>query len=265
MTANALTVPEGFSLLVQVVDRTLGIDLAPYASRQLFRRLESFRLHHGAADLKDLARRLDGDVALQQAFSTFLTINVTEFFRNPQQWATLRRLVPSLAKPAGGVQAWSAGCSIGAEPYSLAMLLQATLPGRPHRVLATDIDAEVLAHARTGRYTGEQISGVPEDLKRVYLRLDGDDYLVSDTLRNMVAFRRHDLLRDPPPGRFDLVLCRNVTIYFNDAGRDRAYRCLSQGLVGGGLLFIGATESLLNPSDYGLHPVEPGFYRKLRA
>src|SRR5690606_6438520 len=170
MTTEALVVPDGFPLLVQSVDRTLGIDLAPYASRQLFRRLEAFRLRHGVADLRDLARRLPGDPALQQAFAGFLTINVTEFFRNPRQWDALRRLAASLASAGTGLQVWSAGCSIGAEPYSLAMLLLTTLPGPRHRVLATDIDAEALARARAGRYTPEQVAGVPPELKHRFLR-----------------------------------------------------------------------------------------------
>ncbi|MFO7245971.1 MAG: protein-glutamate O-methyltransferase CheR [Thermaerobacter sp.] len=266
MSAGTLAVPEGFHRLVRAVDRALGIDLAPYASAQLFRRLDSFCHRHGIADLAGLARRLEAEPALGEAFAAFLTINVTEFFRNPQQWAALRRLLPSLPlSPGGGVRAWSAGCSIGAEPYSLAMLLREALPGRRHQVLATDIDADALAQAEAGRYTAEQVTGVPDDLKSRYLRAEDGGFTVVEALRRMVRFQRHDLLRDPPPGRFDLVLCRNVTIYFNAAGRDRVYRCLSQSLVEGGLLFIGATESLLSPAPYGLSPVEPGFYRKVAA
>src|SRR5690606_31733871 len=262
VSAGTLAVPEGFHRLVRAVDRALGIDLAPYASAQLFRRLDSFCHRHGIADLAGLARRLEAEPALGEAFAAFLTINVTEFFRNPRQWAALRRLLPSLPlSPGGGVRAWSAGCSIGAEPYSLAMLLREALPGRRHQVLATDIDADALAQAEAGRYTAEQVTGVPDDLKSRYLRAEDGGFTVVEALRRMVRFQRHA----PAPGRVERVLCPNLAIYFTGAGRDRASRCPSQSRVEGGLLLIGATESLPSPAPYGLSPVEPGFYRKVAA
>lgn len=246
------------------VSQALGLDLSGYGTSQWLRRLGSYLARQGMTSLDELAAALVSDPGQRRAFKDFLTINVSEFFRDPDKYGVLEKeVLPLLLKTSAPLQVWSAGCSVGAEPYTVAMLLDRLVPRRPYSIVATDIDSTVLEVARSGGpYTQACVRNVPDLYRRRYLQEIGGQYWVADPLRWKVTFRQHDLLRDPFGGPYDLIVCRNVVIYFTSEAKERLYRRLVQSLKPGGFLFVGPTEILLNVRSLGLTPYRPSFYRK---
>ncbi len=245
------------------VKNVLGIDLAGYKGQQMHRRLDSLRIKLEMSDFYALARALEKDRAIASEVLGFVTINVSEFFRNPRQWATLReRVLPEVCvKPYGALRAWSAGSSAGQEAYSLAICLDLMLPGR-FSVLATDIDLVCLARGKEGLYSRQEVDGVPGGVLSEYFSQEGQSYRVKDRLRRNVMFGKHDLLGYNYPSGFHLILCRNVLIYFTGASRHTVVENLVGAMNKGGVLFTGSTEALFGPQDYGLTQIYPFFYRK---
>jgi chemotaxis protein methyltransferase CheR len=197
-----------------------------------------------------------------QALLNEVTIQETHFFRNPPQFRALRQhVLPQLIRRAAAsgtrrLRIWSAGCSTGEEPYSVAMLLRELLPlseGWDVRVVATDVSTRALAAARAGRYTLRALLAAdPDDVARWFVR-EGDDYVVRPEVRELVEFRHHNLVTEPVPfpkdEPIDLLLCRNVTIYFS---RDTTRRLMTQfheSLSDGGYLFLGHSETLWQVND----------------
>lgn len=243
-----------------------GVDLASYKVPQMQRRLGVLLGRARAGSFAEYARILERDADRRREFRDFVTINVTEFFRDAERYAELESaLLPALLAGGRALRVWSAGCSNGAEVYSLAMLLKERAPGRPHVVLGTDIDDGSLARARAGGpYTRADVRGVAAPrLARWFAAAAPGQYALAPALRDLVTWQRQDLVRDPPPaGAFDLVLCRNVVIYFTDQAKDRVFETLVGTLRPGGLLFVGATEVLMHAGSIGLDVVGPGFYRR---
>jgi chemotaxis protein methyltransferase CheR len=243
-----------------------GLDLTSYKVPQMHRRLSVLLTRVGVRNFAEYAKVLESDTGRRQEFRDFVTINVSEFFRDGDRFGDLERRVGGLIKPGGALRAWSAGCSIGAEPYSLAMVLLELAPGRRHTILATDIDDTILARARSAAdYLAADIRNVGKERIARWFTMDaGGRYTVKPEPRALVTFRKHDLLRDrTPSGPFDLVCCRNVVIYFTEEAKDRIYAGFVESLRPGGLLFIGATEAIMQPKPLGLQVVGPGFYQKV--
>ncbi len=195
-----------------------------------------------------------------QALLNEVTIQETHFFRNPPQFRALRQhVLPQLVRRAAAtddrrMRIWSAGCSTGEEAYSLAMLVREALPlldGWDVKILATDVSTRALEVARTGRYGERSLLAAPaEDVARWFVRT-GDEYVVRPEVRELVEFRHHNLVTEPVPldEPVDLLLCRNVTIYF---GRDTTRRLMGafhHALAGGGYLFLGHSETLWQVDD----------------
>lgn len=253
----------GYVYLCRKVRNVLGIDLAGYKGQQMHRRLDGLRIKLEMGDFYTFARALERDSAVASEVLDLITINVSEFFRNPGQWAILRdKILPKLcARTCGTLRAWSAGSSAGQEAYSLATCLDLMLPGR-FGVLATDIDLLCLHKGQEGLYSKQEVEGVPGHILAQYFRQEGQSFRVNNRLRRSVTFRRHDLLCDTYPSGFHLILCRNVLIYFTGAGRDTVVRNLVGAMTEGGVIFTGSTEALFGPQDYGLTQIHPFFYRK---
>jgi chemotaxis protein methyltransferase CheR len=241
----------------------VGLDLGQYKPAQVWRRVHAFASLRGHGNWRSLLAACRTDASLRRALAEMLTINVSEFFRNPEAWETLAHEVlrPRLAV-GESFRAWSAGCSTGQEPYSLAILLRELAPATPARILATDVDAAALAVAARGRYEPAQMSGLsPARRERAFLHQEGG-WVVRPEIRALVTFRRHDLLTDPAPTGFDLVLCRNVVIYFAEEAKEALYSRLAAALRPGGVLFIGATETITQPRRHGLRYLRPGFFAR---
>jgi chemotaxis protein methyltransferase CheR len=197
-----------------------------------------------------------------------LTTNHTSFFREPAHFDFLRKTFLPEWKSRHGLKIWSAACSTGEEPYSIALCLIEELgPGAGKaRILATDISTRVLAAAKKGIYSADRMSGISEAMLRRYcLRGEQDwegSYRVKKELRDLVDFERVNLL-DPQAQtrRFPLIFCRNVMIYFDKPTQQRAIDSLVRSLEPGGYLLTGHAESL-NGIDHGLQYVQPAIYRK---
>ena len=240
--------------------RELGaMDLAAYKSPQVQRRLVSFLQKRHLPNLAALARALDDPGCLEE-LKVFLTINVTEFFRNHERFLELaEHVLPQL--PAGSLRVWSAGRANGAEPYSLAMLLHKARPALEHRIWGTDIDGPSLAKAETGLYASLELKGLPREFLQTCFLTEGQFSRVHPQIRRMVRFAHHDLLRHTFPTGYHLIACRNVLIFFTDEARTKIYRGFRQALEPGGFLFVGGTETLLNSPEFGLVQYRPFFYR----
>lgn len=242
----------------------LKMDLAAYKRPQLVRRLLGFARTRGIDSLGELARRLRQDAAMRERLRHHLTIHVTSFFRDPAYWQALKEVVAhELPRPRWEV--WSAAASTGAEPLSLAWLFFEL--GLQSQVLATDVDEAVLERARTGLWREEDLEGVPLSVRqRLFEPLSDGRLRVREVFSASIEYRRLDLLSDPYPNRrFQLIACRNVLIYFREADRLRVVQRLADCLDDHGLLFLGATEVLLNPGGFGLATVSPSIYRKTKA
>ncbi len=258
-------IEEDYRFIKFKVRALLNIDLDSYKSVQMQRRLDTYLLRSGQPNWPTFFRVIQEDPELLGKFRDYLTINVSSFFRDPEKFAFLRKnILPELMRTRARLRVWSAGCSQGHEPYSLAILL-AELTGAyaEHYLLATDIDQSVLAFAQKGGpYTADKLTHVdPAQLQR-YFRPERGGQFVIDLIRRRVTFRYHNLLNDPFESDFDLIVCRNVVIYFEAETKNQLYRRFYEALRPGGIFFIGSTEVLPYNLNVNFDPVGISFYRR---
>lgn len=244
--------------------REFKIDLSAYKSNQLHRRILSLMSRVGVSTVDEYVNLLKKDVSQRQKFLDFITINVTEFFRNPEIFSELKNKIESELLPKEkNLKIWSAACSIGAEPYSIAMILENFKVKGRHSILATDIDKNILERAKKGEYVSSEIKNVKKEYLQKYFTQINDKYIIDSKIKSMVTFKRHDLILDNYDKEFDLIVCRNVVIYFNQDVKNEIYKKFSVSLKQGGLLFVGATESIYNYKDYGFEKASTFIYKKL--
>ena len=238
------------------VYREYGMNLSAYKSEQLNRRISSLMGRLDISSLDEYKKVIISDKEQRERFFDFITINVTEFFRNPELFKELEQIIKkSLLHKNGGLKIWSAACSIGCEPYSLAIMLDKLSVKNNVKIIATDIDRNALAKAEKGIYTFDEIKNVKkEDLDKYFEKID-DNYCVT--------FRKHDLITEKYEGGFDLIVCRNVVIYFKSDAKMEVYSKLSDALNKGGFLFVGGTESIYDYNKVGLERVSTFIYKKL--
>ena len=199
------------------VHRELGINLSAYKPEQLNRRINSLMTRVGIKSLEDYTKAIKNDSEQRQKFLDFITINVTEFFRNPELFVELEKQLTTDLLPANrNLKIWSAACSIGCEPYTLAMILNKVSPAGKHTILATDIDNTILSKAKIGEYTKNEMKSVSSSDISKYFLIKDDKYYIDDKIKKMVTFKKHDLILDRYETGFDLIVCRNVVIYFNN-------------------------------------------------
>ncbi|WP_058485439.1 CheR family methyltransferase [Defluviitalea phaphyphila] len=240
-----------------------GIDLNSYKERQMKRRINALIRKNNYKDYFSYLKALKNNKELYKEFINYITINVSEFFRNPVQWEILEKeIIPYLLKNSSTIKIWSAACSTGEEPYSLAMTLAKFIPLSQIKILATDIDKQVLEKAQIGLYNKKSISGVSKEFLLKYFKKVGEDYKISDEIKNCVTFKQHDLLKDPYPNKCDLIVCRNVLIYFTDEAKNKIYKKFNNSLKTGGVLFVGNTEQIILSHKYLFSPIKTFFYKK---
>lgn len=240
------------------------IDLSCYKERQMRRRIDTLISRHKIGGYEDFVKTIKTDQKLFDEFVNYLTINVSEFYRNPEQWEMLDKDVfPDMIRKYGKkLTVWSAACSTGDEPYSLVMALSRHVPLNQIKVIATDIDKQVLEKAKGGLYNAKSIAAVPADLKKKYFEKIGPSYKISDEIKRQVEFREHNLLKDPYPKGCHMIVCRNVVIYFTDEAKDEIYKKFHDSLVKGGMLFIGNTEQITDYKKFGYSRAQSFFYLK---
>ena len=246
------------------VHRELGINLTAYKPEQLNRRISTLMSRIGVSSLDEYTKLIKSDDKQRLKFLDYITINVTEFFRNPELFAELDELIKVQLKQKGNqLKIWSAACSIGCEPYTLGIILNRINSLNRSKIIATDIDDTILSRAKQGEYSEAEVKNVKAaDLEKYFKRKD-NTYAIDQSIKSMVTFKKHDLIEGDYEKDFDLILCRNVVIYFNNEIIKVIYKKFSESLKKGGLLFVGATESIYNYKEYGFEKVSTFVYRKV--
>jgi chemotaxis protein methyltransferase CheR len=255
------------------VKKLLNIDLNQYKNEQMQRRLDSWLIRVSAKSWDEYFVNLGKNPADLAKFRDYLTINVSEFFRDADRWEILRKtfLTTLLKEAAGnrisssnnGLRIWSAGCSNGSEPYSLAIILDEIAPNRNHYILATDLDRSILAKARAGGpYSTDDSRNVTPEHRLKYFNSENSHFHIKENIGKRVTFKEQNMLTDPFENNFDLIVCRNVIIYFTIEAKAILYKKFHDGLRNGGILFLGGTEIIPRPSEIGLTNKGGSFYQK---
>jgi len=252
-----------FEALLDYLKRSRGFDFTGYKRSSLMRRVLKRMQMVAIEDYGDYVDYLEvHPEEFAQLFNTIL-INVTAFFRDEPAWDYLTQdIIPKiLAEKTDNdpVRVWSAGCASGEEAYTVAMLLAEALGSAAFRqrvkIYATDVDEEALVQARQAGYTDKDLQPIPSELREKYFELAGNRYIFRADLRRSIIFGRHDLVQDAPISRLDLLVCRNVLMYFNAETQARILARLHFALNDIGYLFLGKAEMLLthanlfNPAD----------------
>lgn len=253
--------------LVNKINEERGIDLSqyrrPYLERRLAARLRVLELH----SYRQYADRLDQDPSEYDSLMNTLTINVTEFFRDKVVWDSLRVnvLKPLIAAKREGrnrtIRIWSAGCATGEEPYSLTMLMLDLLGDDAKKFLlsvtATDLDPRALETARKGVYDSAKLRRIPPGYQVRFVRvLDREHFEIAPAVRDHVRFSEFNLFDEPPLRVVDLIVCRNVFIYFDRDQQARVLRNFQASLARGGYLVLGRSEKLSPDAASALEAID---------
>ena len=254
-----------FEALKELFVREKGFDLEAYKERCILRRIYLKVRSKGHSDLGAYYRVLSRHPEELEHLFQYLTINVTEFFRNPSAFHFLERTIfpRVMAEHSlhGTFEVWSAGCSSGEEPYSLAIaLLRAKRRHRiptPFHVLATDVDRSILAKARAGIYSRESLKNLEEKTIQEYFREGEKGYSVSSEVRDCVTFSAGDILKEKPGPRHSLIVCRNLLIYFSRENQEKIISGFSRNLFNGGYLMLGKAETLIGKNRLYFQSISP--------
>ena len=221
------------------------IDLDAYKEKQMKRRIDTLISKHKYKGYQDYIAAIKTDKDLMDEFLGYMTINVSEFYRDPMQWQFLdKQVFPELIRKFGkNLKIWSAACSTGDEPYSLVMALSKHIPLANIRIYATDLDNQILEKAKEGLYAENSLAGVPKDQRAKY-------------------FKQHNLIKDRYEMGYHLIVCRNVLIYFTEEAKDEVFAKYYKSLASGGVLFIGSTEQIMNYKEIGYERKSSFFYEK---
>ena len=241
------------------------IDLNSYKEQQMKRRIDSLISKNGINGYPAYVTELKKKGEIFDEFINFITINVSEFYRNPDQWKLLdEQYLPDLIKRFGkNLKVWSAACSTGDEPYSLVMAFSKHIPMSQIKIQATDLDKTVIGKAKVGLYDAKSIASVPPEFKKKYFTQVGPSFQISDEIKKHVTFKEHNLLKDNFEKNYDFIVCRNVLIYFTEEAKAEVFAKFSDSLKPGGLLFIGSTEQIMKYKEIGLKRENSFFYRKV--
>ncbi|WP_307255683.1 CheR family methyltransferase [Oikeobacillus pervagus] len=246
------------------VKRKTGIDLSLYKEAQMKRRLTSLYEKRGFHSFKEFFEAMAKDRNLLNEFLDRMTINVSEFYRNAKRWEVLeKKILPRLLSENKRLKIWSAACSTGEEPYTIAIILSQFVPLSEISILASDIDENAIQKAKMGVYSERSLAEVPSHMKKKYFRKEGDYFVLAEEIKRTVMFRKQNLLADHFDSNFDLIVCRNVLIYFTEEAKDILYHKFNQALKPGGVFFVGSTEQIFTPSIYRFETEDTFFYRKI--
>jgi two-component system CheB/CheR fusion protein len=243
--------PEGGDAILRLLRDEYGIDFSHYKASTVTRRIERRLAMNRSLDLEMYASQLKNDPRELNSLYEDLLIGVTRFFRDEPAFALLEsKVIPEIIERTAGdeqIRVWVPGCATGQEPYSIAMLLHEQLAAarRPInvKILATDVHKTSLEVASAGVYSRQQIAGVsPERLQRFFIE-KGDGFHISQSLRESIVFAPHNLIRDAPFTKLDLVVCRNLLIYFQPHAQQTVLTLFHFCLKPGGFLFLGSSES----------------------
>lgn len=261
-------------LLLEGVYRVSGFDFRNYARSSIRRRLQRRVVEEGVATVSGLQEKVLHDQRCLSRLLVELSVNVTSMFRDPSFFAVLRSKVVPLLRTYPFIRAWIAGCSTGEEAYSLAVLLHENGLYERSRIYATDINEEVLDRARAGafsiekmkEYTANYIAGGGTRAFSEYYTAEGVSVRFHQSMRRNMVFAQHNLVSDRSFNEFNLILCRNVMIYFDKVLQGRVHSLLHDSLAPFGVLGLGHMESVRFSSHeacyQAIDPVEK-LYRRV--
>jgi chemotaxis protein methyltransferase CheR len=246
------------------VRRLCGIDLAQYKRAQMERRIRTFAQRRGITRLSEYLGVLSESEDELDAFLDRVTINVSQLWRNPEQWELLRNKVLPEFADSGRLRAWSAGCSYGAEAYTLAATCAEILPRARVEIVGTDIDSRMVDRARAGVFSIDDARDAPAAQRKRWFG-ERDGVLHADPkLRTLCRFETGDLLAMRPARQvYDLVLCRNTVIYFTPDVKDALHARIAAAIAPGGYFMVGSTERISDPAQLGLEIAHPFVYRRV--
>jgi len=242
--------------------RMTDIDMDSYKERQMKRRIDSLVSSKGMQDYYAFLRLLKSNPKELEEFIEYITINVSEFFRNTEQWIYLEKEVLPVICAKKEIKIWSAACSTGDEPYTISMIMKKKFPDTAFTLIATDIDEKAILAAKAGVYPPKSITRVPAEYKEFFSETADGKFEVSKDIKRCVTFRKHNLFKDVYPKNLDLLVCRNVLIYFTEEKKDEIFRMYYQCLSKGGVLFLGNTEQMIDYRKTGYQRIAPFFYIK---
>lgn len=241
----------------------LNMNLESYKEKQLQRRILNVMSNHSVSNLNEYMKLMENDVTVREELKNYLTINVTEFFRNPELFDTLEHHILTTLKPRfNSLKCWSAACSNGSEPYSLAMLFEDNKIDISQKILATDIDKTILKRAKNAVYFKSELKNISQSHLENYFERKEEEFKIQPLIRQKVRFKEHDLLKNSFESDYHLIICRNVTIYFKQDARDMLYRKFYDALAPGGIFFTGATETINQPEKFGFKKIDSFIYQK---
>lgn len=246
------------NIIGALLEQRTGQQIAANRAWRIETALKTVLRAHGLDSVDQLIARLTTSPSgpLADAVVDALLNNETSFFRDTGVLELVVEAAAAMAteQPGRRLRIWSAGCSTGQEPYSLAMLFEEAYVARGlpfPEIVATDVSAATVDRARAGRFSQFEIQrGLPIRRMMTWFEQDGTEWVVRPELARRIQFRRHNLAQDAaPPGKFDLVLCRNVLFYFPPAMRSHAYQTLRSAVRDGGALLLGAGETVIGQTD----------------
>lgn len=244
------------------IHRTIDLDLSKYKENQLKRRVTQFMNRYELASFSSFFDLLEKDAHVLSKFRDYITINTSEFFRDTKVYRYIEKQILAhhhSRKPTYKI--WSAGCSVGAEPYTLAMLAMEKKISRIN-ITATDYDRSVLKKAKEGIYTKSYLKNLPDQYLRKYFTEDKKQYRILPEVKKNVTFQEHNLLSDRFLTSNHLILCRNVFIYFTHEVQMELVRKFAAALQPGGYLIIGSSEFIPVPETYGFEKEYYSIYKK---
>ncbi|SHI00717.1 CheR family methyltransferase [Sporanaerobacter acetigenes] len=253
-----------YEVFKKQVNDFIHIDLNYYKEKQMKRRITSLLKRNNFNNFDDYFQGLESDKALLDEFVNYLTINVSEFYRNPSQWEVLEKeILPDIInKKNKNIKIWSSACSTGEEPYSMVMLLTKFFDLKDIKILASDIDVGAMDKAKLGIYNSKSLDNLPKEFKVKYFEPIESSYKIKDDIKKCVEFKKMDLLKDVFPRNLDLIICRNVMIYFTEDAKELLYKKFYDSLSNNGVLFVGSTEQIILPDRYKLKSLKTFFYKK---
>ena len=247
---------QDFDSVAKFAHKNFGLALSsnkkPLVSSRLARRLTKLKVQNFESYLASLDA--PGGEGERSELLSLLTTNVTQFFREPHHFETLRKdVLPPLiekARKGGRVRLWSAGCSNGQEPYTIAMVLHQLCPEANRldiKILGTDIDPVVVRTAQAAQYPADELAQIPAEFRVKGDKEDGNK--IPNVIRSLVSFGELNLIEPFPfRGKFDAIFCRNVAIYFDTPTQQKVWAAFQKSLTPGGYLFIGHSERMSGPA-----------------
>jgi len=248
---------KGFERLKNEVSRIIGVDYDNYSKSHLRRRFHARMRVVGTTRFIDYLNHLKKNEKEIEKLRELLTVNVTKFKRDKKVWKVIENeVIPQILEIKEDsilkkIEAWCAGCSTGEEPYSLAISYLNNRPSNDisFQVEATDLDGEALDYAKNAEYPSKSVKNLSKAEKKNYFRKENDEeWILTEEVKDLVDFKKNDIFKTSFTKKFDLILCRNLMIYFNNESKSELMERLVESLKDGGFLIIGMSENLRAPA-----------------